>query len=68
LKLKNIGPCKIVNKFSTNAYEIELPKGVGIPLIFNVENLYPYRGDGTREVDDQDEVHWMQHMPAIEKL
>ena len=25
LKLKNIGPCKILRKFSANAYEIELP-------------------------------------------
>lgn len=30
LKMKKIGSCRIVRKFSTNAYEIELPEGVGI--------------------------------------
>ena len=30
LKMKKIGPCRILRKFSANAYEIELPKGIGI--------------------------------------
>jgi len=41
--MKKIGACKIVRKFSTNAYEIELPEGIGISPIFNVANLYPYK-------------------------
>jgi hypothetical protein len=40
---KKIGPCKILRKFDANAYEIELPDGVGISPIFNVSDLYPYR-------------------------
>jgi hypothetical protein len=28
LKMKKIGPCKILRKFGTNAYEIELPDGI----------------------------------------
>ncbi len=43
LKMKNIGSCRIVRKFSTNAYKIELPVGNGISLIFNVSDLYPYK-------------------------
>lgn len=43
LKMKNIGPCRIVRKFSTNAYEIEFPEGIGISPIFNVADLYSYK-------------------------
>jgi hypothetical protein len=43
LKLKNIGPCKILRKFSSNAYVIKLPSGVGISPIFNVADLYPFK-------------------------
>ena len=44
LKMKKIGPCRILRKFSSNAYEIELPAGIGISPIFNVADLYPYKG------------------------
>jgi hypothetical protein len=43
LKMKKIGPCKILRKFVANAYEIELPKHIGISPIFNATNSYPYR-------------------------
>jgi hypothetical protein len=42
LKLKKIGPCKILRNFDENAYEIELLDDVGISPIFNVLDLYPY--------------------------
>lgn len=30
LKYKKIGPCKILQRFSANAYELQLPLGIGI--------------------------------------
>jgi hypothetical protein len=42
-KMKKIGPCRILIKFAANAYEIGFPDNVGISLIFNVAEMYPYR-------------------------
>jgi hypothetical protein len=66
LKLKKIGPCKILRKFDENAYEIELPEDVGISPIFNISDLYPYREDDTRESEDQKEIQWEKQMPVAE--
>ncbi|XP_057867447.2 uncharacterized protein LOC131074783 [Cryptomeria japonica] len=44
LMKKKIGPCKAVHKFGQNAYEIELPPGVAISPIFNIADLYPFKG------------------------
>ena len=32
LKMKNIGPCRILKIFSANVYELEMPTGIGISL------------------------------------
>ena len=53
LKLKKIGPCKILRKFDANSYEIEMPKYVGISPIFNILDLYPYREDDTKGSEDK---------------
>jgi hypothetical protein len=45
LKMKKIGPCKILWKFEENDYDIEFPDDVGISPIFNVTDLYPYISD-----------------------
>jgi hypothetical protein len=47
LKMKKIEPCKIIRKFEANAYEIEIPDGVGISPIFNIADMYPYKDDET---------------------
>jgi hypothetical protein len=52
LKIKNIGPCKILRMFFVNDYEIELPKDIGISPIFNVADLYPYKMDDTEGTYD----------------
>ena len=57
LKMNKIRPCRVLKKFGKNAYEIELPDGIGISLIFNVSDLYPYRDGGTEtRSDEQSEV------------
>ena len=56
LKVKKIGPCKILRKFDENAYEIELSIDVGISPIFNIAYLYPYRGYGDGGSEDQKNI------------
>jgi hypothetical protein len=68
LKMKKIGPCKVLTKMGQNAYEIELPDGIGISPIFNVSDLYPYRVvEAGEKGDDQPKVQWQKHMPVAEK-
>ena len=43
LKMKKIGPCRVLKKFGSNTYEIELPDGIEISPIFNILDLYPYK-------------------------
>jgi hypothetical protein len=45
LKMKKIGPCRVLKKIGENAYEIELPDGMGIYSIFNGSDLYPYKAE-----------------------
>jgi hypothetical protein len=67
MKMKKIGPCKILRKFEENAYEIEFPDDVGISPIFNVADLYPYKTDEEGGVESQKEIHWVNHMLVDEK-
>ena len=60
-------PCKIIRKFGANAYEIELPDGIGISLIFNISDLYPYRAGEVGVDSEQTEVQWAKQMPVAEK-
>ena len=72
LKLKNIGPCKILRKFSANAYEIELPSDFQILQIFNISDLYPFRDagiqpDGVTSDRDDPTIHWQGQIPQKEQ-
>jgi hypothetical protein len=67
LKMKKIGPCRVLKKFGANAYEIELPNGIRISPIFNILDLYPYRAKEAGEDSEQTEVQWTKKMPVAEK-
>jgi hypothetical protein len=72
MKLKKIGPCKILRKFSSNAYEIELASGVGISPIFNVADFYSFKE--TKDVsinelvnDGDQTIGWKKQLPRAVK-
>jgi hypothetical protein len=53
------GGCALIQEplMGENAYEIELPDGIRISMIFNVLDLYPYKADDTgAKNDDQPEI------------
>ena len=66
LKMKKIGPCRVLKKFGANAYEIELPDGIGISPIFNISYLYPYRAGEVETGDEKLVIQWTKQMPAAE--
>jgi hypothetical protein len=67
LNMKKIGPCKVLKKIGENAYEIELPDGIGISSIFNISDLYPYKVEEEEVGNEQPEVQWTKQMPVAEK-
>jgi hypothetical protein len=69
----NDSPCRILRKFSANAYEIELPDNIGISPIFNVADLYPYQGgetvtSSTNESYTGQNIAWQKQILVIQKL
>jgi hypothetical protein len=40
---------------------------VGIPPIFNVSYMYPYREDDTEGLEDQAKIQWEKQMLVVEK-
>jgi hypothetical protein len=56
-----------LKKFGENAYELELPDGIGISPIFNISDLYPYR-DGEADTGTKEPVvQWQRQMPVARK-
>ena len=67
LKMKKIGPCRVLKKFGTNAYEIELPDGIRISPIFNISYWYPYKVEEAGIGDEQPVIQWAKKMPVADK-
>jgi hypothetical protein len=67
LKMKKIGPCRILRKFGENAYELELPEGIGISPTFNISDLYPYRTERTSTGTEEPAVEWQKQLPVAQK-
>ena len=67
MKMKKIGPCKVLRKFGENAYEIELLDGIGIYPIFNIPNLYPYKDEEADIGTEQPVIQWIKQLPVAEK-
>jgi hypothetical protein len=65
--MKKIGPCRVLKKFRENAYEIELPDGIGISSIFDVVELYPYRAGEAETGTEEPVVQWIKQLPVAEK-
>ena len=72
LKMKKIGPYRILKKFLANAYELEMPTGVGISPIFNVADLYPYvagdTGPFAEGEDPTEDLEWVRQTLVAQPL
>jgi len=67
LKMKKIRPCRVLKKFKENAYEIELPDGIEISLIFNIADLYPYKAGEVETGTEEPVIQWTKKMSIAEK-
>jgi hypothetical protein len=69
LKMKKIGPCRVLKKYGANSYEIELPDGIIISPIFNISDLYPFRAEETetKTGDEQPVIQWTKQMLIADK-
>jgi hypothetical protein len=67
LKMKKIGPCRVLRKFGENTYELELQEGMGISPIFNISDLYPYNAEEADTGTKEPVIQWQKQFPVAQK-
>jgi hypothetical protein len=67
LKMKKIGPCRVLRKFGENTYELELQEGMGISPIFNISDLYPYNTEEADTGTKEPVIQWQKKFPVAQK-
>ena len=61
--MRKMEPFKILQKYGTNAYKLELLADIGLSNIFNVCDLYPYWGNVDCDTGQVDEVEVPTRLP-----
>ncbi|GLJ08685.1 hypothetical protein SUGI_0093660 [Cryptomeria japonica] len=56
LQMRRIGPCKILAKYGSNAYKVDLPIDVSLSPIFNVTYLIYFKGKPPKEIQRVSDV------------
>lgn len=60
LQMRRIGPCKVLAKYGSSAYKIDIPQDLEIYPIFNVKYLIQYKGlaikEGHQEIEFKEDT------------
>lgn len=54
--MRRIGPCKILAKYGSNTYKVDLPTNVSLSPIFNVLDLIAFKGKPPEEIQSISDV------------
>ena len=57
------GPFKVLRRFGTNAYELELPMEYGVNPTFNVADLVPYKGPAVEPSEEIEPLSTLESEP-----